>query len=77
MAINFQSYKFHISQTAVFFSPGGWVTLTPLVLVDLLGLDMVSRSLGVLLVFMATGLVLGTPMAGELSWWILLLPLLS
>ncbi|RUS77294.1 hypothetical protein EGW08_014958 [Elysia chlorotica] len=45
-------------------SIGGWVTLTPLVLVDLLGLDMVSQSFGVLLVFMATGFVLGTPLAG-------------
>ncbi|GFO30849.1 monocarboxylate transporter 12 [Plakobranchus ocellatus] len=43
---------------------GGFVTLTPLILVDLLGLAMVSRSLGLILVFQALGFITGTPVAG-------------
>ncbi|RUS77295.1 hypothetical protein EGW08_014959 [Elysia chlorotica] len=43
---------------------GGFVTLTPLILVDLLGLSMVSRSYGFTLMFQAMGYVAGTPVAG-------------
>ncbi|GFO30848.1 monocarboxylate transporter 12 [Plakobranchus ocellatus] len=46
------------------FCIGGFVTLTPLILVDLLGLAMVSRSLGLILVFQALGFIAGTPVAG-------------
>ncbi|KAK3777079.1 hypothetical protein RRG08_008925 [Elysia crispata] len=45
-------------------SSGGFVTLTPLILVDLLGLSLVSRSYGLTLLFQALGYVAGTPVAG-------------
>ncbi|GFO46897.1 monocarboxylate transporter [Plakobranchus ocellatus] len=43
---------------------GGFVTVTPVILVELLGLDLVSHSYGLILTFQAVGFIVGTPMAG-------------
>ena len=41
------------------------MTLTPLILVDLLGVAMLNSSFGLMLMFRAIGLLLGTPIAGK------------
>lgn len=44
---------------------GVYTCLTPIVLVDLLGLDKLSNSFGLVLLFQGIGAVAGPPMAGE------------
>jgi len=44
---------------------GVYICLTPIVLVDLLGLDKLSNSFGLVLLYQGIGAVIGPPMAGK------------
>jgi len=48
---------------------GVYVSLTPVVLVDLLGLDMLTNSFGLLLLFQGAATFVGPPLAGWLFDW--------
>ena len=63
-------------------TPGGMITLSPLILVDLLGVKMFNSSLGLCFMFRAIGMVLGTPVAGKKStakicYWSFVMRILS
>ena len=47
-----------------FFS-GGYVTLTSIVLVDIVGIEKLSDAFGVLLLFIGVATAIGTPIVGE------------
>lgn len=52
----------------VAFHLGVYICLTPVVLVDLLGLENLSNSFGLVLLYQGIGAVIGPPMAGNVSW---------
>ena len=49
-----------------FFS-GGYVGLTSIIVVDLVGVDKLSDAFGVLLLFQGVAVALGTPLTGKRS----------
>ena len=49
----------------MFSTSGVYVALTPVVLVDLLGLDALTNSFGLTLMFQGIGAVIGPPIAGN------------
>jgi len=48
-----------------YLSVGVYICLTPIVIVDLLGLEKLSNAFGIVLLFQGIGTVLGPPIAGK------------
>ena len=56
----------HIVYASFFgFFCGGYVGLTSIITVDLVGLDKLSNGMGIILLFQGIATALGTPIAGE------------
>lgn len=56
----------HIGYASCFgFFSGGYVTLTAIVLVDIVGIDKLSDGFGVLLLFVGIATAIGTPIVGK------------
>ena len=56
----------HIGYASMFgFFSGGYVALTSIVLVDIVGIDKLSDAFGVLLLFIGIATAIGTPIAGK------------
>ncbi len=56
----------HMTYAALFgFFSGGYVGLTSIVVVDLVGVDKLSDAFGVLLLFQGVAVALGTPIVGK------------
>jgi MCP family monocarboxylic acid transporter-like MFS transporter 14 len=56
----------HMTYGALFgFFSGGYVGLTSIVVVDLVGVDKLSDAFGVLLLFQGVAVAIGTPLAGK------------
>jgi MFS family permease len=56
----------HIGYAFAFgFFSGGYVTLTSIILVDIVGIDKLSDAFGVLLLFIGVATAIGTPVVGE------------
>jgi len=56
----------HMTYAAFFgFFSGGYVGLTSIVVVDLVGVDKLSDAFGVLLLFQGVAVALGTPIVGK------------
>jgi MFS family permease len=56
----------HIGYASFFgFFSGGYVALTAIVLVDIVGIEKLSDAFGVLLLFIGVATAIGTPIAGE------------
>ncbi|CAF0822943.1 unnamed protein product [Adineta steineri] len=57
----------HICYASLFgFSSGGYFTLTPIVLVDIVGKNKLSDAFGVLLLFIGVAMAIGTPIVGAM-----------
>jgi MFS family permease len=58
----------HMTYGAFFgFFSGGYVGLTSIIIVDLVGVDKLSDAFGVLLLFQGIAVALGTPIVGEIT----------
>ena len=56
----------HIGYASTFgFFSGGYVTLTAIVLVDIVGVEKLSDAFGVLLLFIGVATAIGTPIVGK------------
>ena len=56
----------HIGYASLFgFFLGGYVALTSVVLIDIVGTEKLSDALGVLLLFIGVAPAIGTPIAGK------------
>lgn len=58
-----------VSSTCVAISipiPGAFVTLTPVILVDLFGIERLTNAFGIVLLFQGIAAFTGPPLAGEL-----------
>ena len=56
----------HIGYASFFgFFSGGYVALTPILLVDIVGIDKLSDAFGVLLLFIGVATAIGTPIVGK------------
>lgn len=56
----------HMAYAALFgFFSGGYVGLTSIIVVDLMGVDKLSDAFGVLLLFQGVAVALGTPIVGK------------
>jgi MCP family monocarboxylic acid transporter-like MFS transporter 14 len=56
----------HMGYAALFgFFSGGYVGLTSIVTVDLVGVDKLSDAFGVLLLFQGVAVAIGTPICGK------------
>ena len=56
----------HMTYAALFgFFSGGYVGLTSIIVVDLVGVDKLSDAFGVLLLFQGVAVALGTPIVGK------------
>lgn len=49
------------------FFPAGYISLTSIILVDLLGLDKLTNAFGLLILFRGAAAIVGTPMAGAIK----------
>ena len=55
---------FGIIQTCIF--PAGYISLTSIILVDLLGLEKLTNAFGLLILFRGAAAIVGTPLAGAI-----------
>lgn len=66
------SYCMYISKDFILFSfyffTAAYVSLTSIILVELLGLDKLTNSFGLLILFRGGASLVGTPFAGKSSW---------
>ena len=59
----------HIGYASAFgFFSGGYIALTAIVLVDIVGIEKLSDAFGVILLFMGIAAAIGSPITGE--YWI-------
>lgn len=57
----------HTSSSSTVFFSGGHVSLSPIVLVDFVGLDKLTTAYGLLTLVRGISTVLGPPLAGKMS----------
>ncbi len=58
----------HLVYASLFgFFSGGYVGLTSIIIVDLVGVDKLSDAFGVLLLFQGVAVAIGTPIVGKKS----------
>jgi len=63
----------HLVYGAFFgFFSGGYVGLTSIIIVDLVGIDRLSHAFGVLLLFQGVAVAIGTPIVGKIMKMFLL-----
>ena len=56
----------HIGYASLFgYFSGGYVALTPIILVDIVGIEKLSDAFGVLLLFVGVATAIGSPIVGE------------